>query len=128
MHPSVPFSGRRRWRSSLLAVAVAAPVLASTLQGSAHGAPPERPALPDDPSSRHRVTLVTGDVVTVTTLADGTQTADVDRPDSAIGGVRMQETGGHLYVIPDEAVGLVGADEVDPRLFDVTALIDMGYD
>jgi len=128
MHPSAPFSGRRRWRSSLLAVAVTAPALSLTLQATAHGSPPEPPAVLDDPSSRHRVTLVTGDVVTVTTLADGTQTADVDRPDSAVGGVRMQESGEHLYVIPDEAVGLLGADELDPRLFDVTALIDMGYD
>ncbi len=71
---------------------------------------------------------MTGDVVTVTTLADGTQTADVDRPDRAVGGVRMQESGGDLYVIPDEAVGLLGAHELDPRLFDVTALIEMGYD
>lgn len=128
MHPSGPFSGRRRWRSSLIAAAVAAPVLATTFQATAHGSTPEPPAVPDDPSSRHQVTLVTGDIVTVTTLPDGTQTADVDRPDSAVGGVRMQETGGHLYVIPEEAVGLLGADELDPRLFDVTALIDMGYD
>ena len=40
----------------------------------------------------------------------------------------MQESGGDLYVIPDEAVGLLGADELDPRLFDVTGLIEMGYD
>src|SRR6478735_6129775 len=40
----------------------------------------------------------------------------------------MQQSGGDLYVIPDEAVGLLGADEIDPRLFDVTALIEMGYD
>ena len=129
MHPSAPISGRRRWGSSLLAIAVATPlVLSTTLQASAHASAPEPPAVPDDPSSRHQVTLVTGDVVTVTTLADHHQIADVDRPAGAVGGVRMQESGGDLYVIPDEAVGLLGAHEIDPRLFDVTALIEMGYD
>ena len=39
----------------------------------------------------------------------------------------MQERDGDLYVIPDEAVGLLGADRLDPRLFDVTDLIKMGY-
>ncbi|WP_243060069.1 S8 family serine peptidase [Nocardioides sp. SR21] len=130
MHPSAPFSGRRRWRPTLLAVAVATPALliSTNLHAPAHAAAPDLPGSPDTPSSRHRVTLVTGDVVTVTTLADGSQVADVDRPDDAVGGVRVQESGGDLYVIPDEAVGLLGAHEIDPRLFDVTTLIEMGYD
>ena len=76
----------------------------------------------DVPSSTHKVTLVTGDVVTVTTLADGQQIADVNRPVDAVGGVRIQERGGDLYVVPDEAVGLLGAGRLDPRLFDVTDL------
>ena len=50
------------------------------------------------------------------------------RPDGAVGGVRMEERQGDLYVVPDEAVGLLGADKLDPRLFDVTDLIEMGYD
>ena len=82
----------------------------------------------DVPSSTHKVTLVTGDVVTVTTMADGRQIADVDRPDDAVGGVRIQEINGDLYVIPDEAVALLGADRLDRRLFNVTDLIEMGYD
>lgn len=76
----------------------------------------------------HKVTLITGDVVTVTTLGDGKQIADVDRPDSAVGGVRLQEVGGDLYVVPDEAVALLGANRLDRRLFNVTDLIEMGYD
>ncbi len=111
-----------------------APLLVTTLsvlQGSANAADetrPQRPAAPVDPSGKHRVTLITGDVVTVTTLADGKQVADVDRPEDAVGGVRMQEYGGDLYVLPDEAVGLLGADKLDRRLFNVTDLIEMGYD
>ena len=71
---------------------------------------------------------MTGDVVTVRTLADGSQITDVDRPDGAAGSFRMQEVGGDLFVIPDEAVPLLGADLLDPRLFNVTDLIEMGYD
>src|SRR5689334_11909951 len=128
MHLSVPSSGWRRERASLLVVAVATPLLSVTLQGTAHGSVAEPAPAHDDPSARHKVTLVTGDVVTLTTLADGRQIADVKRPSGALGGVRMHESGGDLYVIPEEAVGLLGAHELDPRLFDVTGLVEMGYD
>src|SRR5262245_66441408 len=127
MHPSVPTSGWRRSRSSLLVAAVATPLLSVTLQGTAHGAVAEPSPAHDDPSARHKVTLVTGDVVTVTTLADGRQLADVKRPSGVLGGVRMQESGRDLYVIPDEAVGPLAAHELDPRLIDATGPIEMGY-
>ena len=83
---------------------------------------------PTAPSPVRTVTLITGDVVTVTTLADGRQIADVDRPDHATGGVRLQEINGDLYVVPDEALSLLQADALDRRLFNVTDLIEMGYD
>src|SRR3954454_12901971 len=90
VRPAVRLAGRRRWPASLLVVAVATQLLSTTLQVAAHGSEPERPELPDHPASRHQVTLVTGDVVTVTTLADGRQVADVERPSGGLGGVRMQ--------------------------------------
>ncbi|SDZ07741.1 Serine protease, subtilisin family [Saccharopolyspora shandongensis] len=77
---------------------------------------------------KQTVTLITGDVVTVTTSGDGAETVDVDRPDDATGGVHVQESGGDLYVLPDEAMPLLAADELDRRLFNVTDLIEMGYD
>lgn len=116
---------RRRLVS--VAAAVVVPLVVGVLQLPA-GAAPQRPPVPQDPSGSHRVTLVTGDVVTVTTGPDGAQVADVDRPDGAVGGVRLQELDGDLYVVPDEAVSLLGADKVDARLFNVTDLIEMGYD
>ncbi|MGW7438282.1 S8 family peptidase [Streptomyces sp. NPDC054849] len=61
-------------------------------------------------------------------MADGKQIAEVDRPDSAVGGVKVQEIKGDLFVIPDEAVPLLGTDKLDRRLFNVTDLIEMGYD
>ncbi|KAA1418531.1 S8 family serine peptidase [Nocardioides humilatus] len=78
--------------------------------------------------SKVTVTLVTGDVVTVRTQAEGDQMVEVERPAGAVGSYRMQQYGGDLYVIPDEVVPLLGADLVDRRLFDVTDLIAMGYD
>ncbi|WP_327265810.1 S8 family serine peptidase [Streptomyces sp. NBC_01232] len=119
---------RRRWQ--LLSAATALPLLASglaVLQAPAQAAP-SKPTVPAQSSATHKVTLVTGDVVTVTTMADGKQTAEVDRPDSAVGGVKIQQVKGDLFVIPDEAGPLLGADKLDRRLFNVTDLIEMGYD
>ncbi|MFG2591383.1 S8 family serine peptidase [Streptomyces sp. NPDC048438] len=124
---SSAFRGRRR---QLIAAATVVPLLASglaVLQTPAQAAP-SRPTTPAKPSATHKVTLVTGDVVTVTTMADGKQTAEVDRPDTAIGGVKIQEIKGDLFVIPDEATPLLGTDKLDRRLFNVTGLIEMGYD
>ncbi|MFD4935274.1 S8 family serine peptidase [Streptomyces virginiae] len=123
-----PAFRRRRWQ--LLAAATAVPLLASglaVLQAPAQAAP-GKPTVPAKSSATHKVTLVTGDVVTVTTMADGKQTAEVDRPDSAVGGVKIQQVKGDLFVIPDEAAPLLGTDKLDPRLFNVTDLIEMGYD
>lgn len=120
---------RRRCRQ-LISAAAAVPLLASglaVLQAPALAAP-SKPTAPARPSATHKVTLVTGDVVTVTTMADGKQTAEVDRPDSAVGGVKIQQIKGDLFVVPDEAVPLLGTDRLDRRLFNVTDLIEMGYD
>ncbi|WP_328966430.1 S8 family peptidase [Streptomyces sp. NBC_00239] len=119
---------RRRWQ--LVSAATAVPLLASglaVLQAPAQAAP-SKPAVPAKPSATHKVTLVTGDVVTVSTMADGKQTADIDRPDNAVGGVKIQEVDGDLFVIPDEAAPLLGKDRLDRRLFNVSDLIEMGYD
>ncbi|MGN9795717.1 S8 family peptidase [Streptomyces sp. OZ13] len=130
MHSPSQDSAFRRRRRQLFAAATAVPLLASglaLLQAPAQAAP-SKPTVTAKPSGTHKVTLVTGDVVTVTTTADGKQTADVDRPDSAVGGVKLQEIKGDVFVIPDEAVPLLGTDKLDRRLFNVTDLIEMGYD
>ncbi|WP_405526606.1 S8 family serine peptidase [Streptomyces avidinii] len=127
---SSAFFRRRQRRWQLISAAAAVPLLASGLavvQAPAQAAP-GKPTVPARPSATHKVTLVTGDVVTVTTMADGKQSAEVDRPDSAVGGVKIQQIKGDLFVVPDEAVPLLGADRLDRRLFNVTDLIEMGYD
>ncbi|MGX1267491.1 S8 family peptidase [Streptomyces phaeoluteigriseus] len=130
MHFPLHASAFRRGRRQLLSAAAAVPLLASglaVLHAPAQAAP-AKPTVTAKPSATHEVTLVTGDVVTVTTMADGTQAADVDRPDSAVGGVKIQEIQGDLFVIPDEAVPLLGSGKLDRRLFNVSDLIEMGYD
>ncbi|MFI7487483.1 S8 family serine peptidase [Micromonospora echinaurantiaca] len=127
--PSQPFTAGRT-RRRLIAAAAAAGLVAAgaaAIQSPATAADPAPPA-PAATRDTHTVTLVTGDVVTVTTFADGQATADVDRPDHATGGVRIQQSGGDLYVLPDEALPLLGSDRLDRRLFNVTDLIEMGYD
>ncbi|WP_328540391.1 S8 family serine peptidase [Streptomyces sp. NBC_00344] len=74
------------------------------------------------------VTLVTGDRVTVTALADGRSTATVERPANLTGGVQTQTVGKDLYVYPTEVLPYLAAGVLDRRLFDVTALIKDGYD
>ncbi|MZD05765.1 S8 family serine peptidase [Streptomyces sp. SID5785] len=74
----------------------------------------------------HTVTLVTGDRVTVTEVGGGRRTVDVERPPGADGTVRTQVTDGRITVVPEEAQGLLAAGSLDPRLFDVSALIAQG--
>lgn len=85
-------------------------------------------ATPAAAPGAHTVTLVTGDVVTVRTLADGKTLTEVDQPDDATGGFSVQQHGDDLHVIPDEAIPLLANDRLDQRLFNVTDLIEMGYD
>ncbi|MER7456912.1 S8 family serine peptidase [Micromonospora sp. NPDC126480] len=128
--PSQPFaSGRTRRR--LIAAAAAAGMVAAgaaAIHTPATAAGPTPTHAPAATRDTRTVTLVTGDVVTVTTFADGRATADVDRPDDATGGVRVQQSGDDLYVLPDEAMPLLSSDRLDRRLFNVTDLIEMGYD
>ncbi|SCF02662.1 Serine protease, subtilisin family [Micromonospora viridifaciens] len=126
LSPSEPGRLRRR----LIAAATATGLIAggiATIQTPVTAASPAV-APKAETRSTHTITLITGDVVTVTTSADGRETVDVDRPDNATGGVHLQESGGDLFVLPDEALPLLTSDKLDRRLFNVTDLIEMGYD
>ncbi|MEV0675745.1 S8 family serine peptidase [Actinosynnema sp. NPDC050436] len=71
------------------------------------------------------ITLVTGDRIVV----------DGDRVGSPTGGPGRERTAfhtfrrdGHLHVVPRDAVPGLAEGRLDPRLFDVTALLADGYD
>ncbi|GIJ53638.1 peptidase [Virgisporangium aurantiacum] len=94
----------------------------------AHAAP-ATPRDPAGPSITRVVTLLTGDVVRLTTLADGRQAAAVD-PGGPGGryGYQLTTRDGDTYVIPNEAVPYVLDGRVDEALFNVTDLVAAGFD
>ncbi|MFJ6854309.1 S8 family serine peptidase [Streptomyces sp. NPDC091271] len=98
--------------------------------GSATAAP--KPSTAEDRQGSaardYDITLVTGDVVHYADGAGGQDTVTVDRPDGAQGGVHVQQAGEDIFVIPDEASALIAADKLDRRLFNISTLVDMGYD
>ncbi|WSM93875.1 S8 family serine peptidase [Streptomyces sp. NBC_01696] len=99
--------------------------------GSATAAP--KPSVAEDrrgPEAPrdYDITLITGDVVHYTDGAGNQDTVTVDRPDGAEGGVHVQQAGDDIFVIPDEASTLVTAGKLDRRLFDISTLVEMGYD
>ncbi|WP_370666198.1 S8 family serine peptidase [Streptomyces sp. IBSBF 2507] len=77
----------------------------------------------------HDVTLVTGDVVTVTTFKGKTQPAIDVHPDGPSKGLAVvQPTEKGTYVIPQAARQAVIDNAVDLELFDVQRLVADGYD
>jgi subtilisin family serine protease len=73
----------------------------------------------------HRVTLITGDVVTVGT---GDHYSITRGPGRAAIKFAAYRSGGHLHVIPTDAVALLKSGRLDSRLFDITTLLSFGYD
>ncbi|RSM72538.1 peptidase S8 [Actinoplanes sp. ATCC 53533] len=73
------------------------------------------------------VTLLTGDRVTALEGDDDVVSVE---PGAGREGVTFltRRVRGHLSIIPNDALGLLGAGRLDPRLFDVTTLLGYGYD
>ncbi|MGW3897845.1 S8 family serine peptidase [Micromonospora profundi] len=111
-------------------LALSAPVPASA-SSAVPGTPDRaglsaRPAVPGAPNADRSatVTLITGDRVTVTGSAAAVRPG-VGREDVRF---LVRRERGHLSVTPQDALPLLRAGRVDPRLFDVTELVDAGYD
>ncbi|MGW2563234.1 S8 family serine peptidase [Streptomyces sp. NPDC001514] len=102
-------------------VGMAAPGVAQELVPARATAAP-RPSV-------HTVTLITGDRVTVSRYPDGRQVASV-RPARGEegGGFSTREIDGRIHVTPLLAVPYVSSGQLDAALFDVTGLIEQGYD
>ncbi|WNI21624.1 S8 family serine peptidase [Streptomyces sp. ITFR-16] len=133
--PSAAPGGARPARAGRRALLVATSVAllsGSLLPGTGTASAAQGPAAatgrPTGPVQRHDITLVTGDVVHYNDGAGRQDTVTVDRPDGATGGVHVQQAGDDIYVLPDEASGLIAAGKLDRRLFNVSALAAMGYD
>ena len=117
----------RRIPWSLVAALVAFVLLATPTPAGASPPSPgdERPTV--SAPTVHRVTLLTGDTVTVTELGDGRSTVSV-APDDRVGSgaIRTTTIGDHLYVVPAAAMPYVASGAFDRALFDVTGLLDQG--
>src|SRR5215211_4854604 len=82
-------------------------------------------AAPNRQVTPRTVTLLTGDRVTVVDNGKAT----VERGKDRAGVVFLtRQIGGHLHVVPSDAVAPLRAGRLDGRLFDVTALLSYGYD
>ncbi|GHF94160.1 S8 family serine peptidase [Streptomyces zaomyceticus] len=116
-----------RGRAALIAAGISL-VMLSAGQTAAAGTTTASP-VPDTfkgAAASTTVTLVTGDRVTLTDLGGGRQTVTVDRAEGATGAIRSQIANGRVTVIPDEARPYLASGALDPRLFDVTGLVEQG--
>jgi subtilisin family serine protease len=98
--------------------------LAATIVAAA-GAQPAH-ASPFPLSASRSVTLITGDHLLVS--PDGTAASRLPAPGRDQIPLLSQFVGGHLEVVPADAVPLLNDDRLDRRLFDVTELLADGYD
>ncbi|MFJ7936082.1 S8 family serine peptidase [Sporosarcina sp. NPDC096371] len=84
--------------------------------------------IPMNSTEKHVITLITGDVVTVTGLASGKSVISVESADGTDEGVRIMTLGKDTYVIPNQAMSHLASGLLDKDLFNITALIANGYD
>ncbi|WP_157252994.1 S8 family peptidase [Nonomuraea typhae] len=107
------------------AAAVMGPVLGVTLLTAL----PAAAQSPDTPLTSRTVTLITGDVVTVTEAGGGRKGVAV-KPGPGRERIRFHSTeeNGRLRILPSDAIPLLTAKRIDPALFSVSDLIEQGYD
>ncbi|MFE1841602.1 S8 family peptidase [Streptomyces sviceus] len=135
--PTAPRPGRP-WRRGRGLALLAAPLLSVPMLGVTTVPAVSSPLTAADPApakgraaitKTHDITLITGDVVTVTTFKGGTQPAVQVHPEGPSGGLAVvQHTETGSYVIPQAARQAVIDHAVDLELFDVERLIADGYD
>ncbi|PGL71678.1 S8 family serine peptidase [Bacillus sp. AFS055030] len=78
---------------------------------------------------QHKITLVTGDVVTVEKHSDGTLIGTlVPSEDGKQVSFTEKTIDGDYYLIPDSVIRFLAANEMDEDLFNITKLIEYGYD
>ncbi|MFH8693493.1 S8 family serine peptidase [Streptomyces chartreusis] len=115
---------RRRPRATLLAV-LAVSVPTALLAGPPAMAQTTSDSPGGGTGAPRSVTLLTGDRVTVDSRGRVAVEPAEGREDVVFA---TQRVDGHVRVVPSDAELLLARRRIDARLFDVTALIDMGYD
>ncbi len=115
----------RRSTRALSATVLAA--LGIVLAVRAASADPPTPPTPVSVAAQEvagAVTLITGDKVIVTPGAEPRiERAEGREPVS----FRVKRSAGHLHVVPADAAEGIANGTLDPRLFDVTTLLESGY-
>jgi subtilisin family serine protease len=76
----------------------------------------------------HTITLITGDVVKVSTLDNGKQVINVEPAEKNGQGVRVMTIKDETFVFPNSAMPYMSAGKLDEDLFNITKLIEYGYD
>ena len=112
----------KRARSSLLAAAVAAGVVAPAVWA----VPGVAGAVATPGTAGPTVTLLTGDKVTLGGMNGVVVRAAEGREHVSF--FTQKDEQGDLHVIPEDAVSLVSSGKLDPRLFDATELVRDRYD
>ena len=82
------------------------------------------PAAPAEPL--RTLTLITGDRLLIS--ADGASVSRLPTPGRSAVPLLTRRWQGHLEVLPADAVELVNNGKLDRQLFDVTTLLELGYD
>src|SRR2546423_1809742 len=110
-----------RLRIVLVAVSLVAPVV-----GVSAAAAPGKGGVT---SGGTVVTLVTGDRVRLSARPGGAPVFGIEPAPGRenVGFVRESRVDGDLTVVPADAVSLVEQGRLDPRLFDVSELVRLGY-
>ncbi|MGH3387641.1 MAG: S8 family serine peptidase, partial [Actinomadura sp.] len=119
----------RRWSAVSAAACLALAAVTATSTTAAAETPPAPAGKSKATGAKTvaTVTLITGDVVTVTQDGERIGTTKVKRPEGATGGYSMQTAHGETYLFPDEAYPYVTAGVLDKRLFNLTDLIADGF-
>lgn len=118
--------------ANLRALAVCVATISVTFAGPVANAVPsaDQPAAASATPAANVVTLITGDRVAVVAGVGQERQVTVEPGPGRENIQFLQRTSGHdrLRVIPVDAVPLLDSGRLDPRLFDVSALIRAGYD
>ncbi len=126
--PSVPVP-----RPGPIALAAVAALTLGVLPATAAAPPAVAPVSQalqrtDDAADTHRVTLITGDEVTVTLSEGRTKVRSVKVADQGTTGHHTVVLDGSTYVYPPAVLPYIASGRLDKQLFNVTRLIADGYD